>query len=370
MQFIDLKTQQNRISRNIEDAISRVLKHGQYIMGPEVQELESKLEVFTGSSNCISCSSGTDALLLTLLAYNVGPGDAIITTPFTFFATAEVIALCGATPVFVDIDSESYNICPHKIKKTIQTYESNNRDKLKGIITVDLFGCPADYDAIMPMADEYNLFVIQDSSQAFGATYKNRQAPTHGHVGTTSFFPAKPLGCYGDGGAVFTDDNRLANKIRSLRVHGKGSDKYNNVNIGINGRLDTLQAAILLEKFKIYPKEIEKRNHIANDYQDRLSSFKLQYVSGAVTSVWAQFVIESDCRDELMMRLQSFDIPSFIYYPKPLHLLDAMKKYGYQRGDFSVAESVSEKIFALPMHAYLSTHEVDYICRKLVNEMS
>jgi len=367
MQFIDLKTQQNIISKNIEDAISRVLKHGQYIMGPEVQELESRLELFTGSSNCISCSSGTDALLLSLLAYDVGPGDAIITTPFTFFATAEVIALCGATPVFVDIDPESYNICPHKIKKTIQSYESKYKDKLKGIITVDLFGCPADYDAIMPIAEEYNLFVIQDSSQAFGATYKNRKSPTHGHVGTTSFFPAKPLGCYGDGGAVFTDDDVLANKIRSLRVHGKGSDKYNNINIGINGRLDTLQAAILLEKLQIYPKEIEQRNIVANNYQNKLSVLKLQHISDSVTSVWAQFVLESDCRDELMVHLKSFNIPSFIYYPKPLHLLDAMKKYGYQKGDFSISESAAERIFAIPMHPYLEKNVINKISDNILD---
>jgi len=360
MQFIDLKAQQDRIRPQLDAAIKRVLDHGRYIMGPEISDLEEVLAEFSGSKHCISCGSGTGALLLGLMAFGVGAGDAVITTPFTFFATAEMIALTGATPVFVDIDPHTYNIDPAKIKEAIQTLESDDTLNLRGIITVDLFGLPADYDEIMPLAEKHGLFVLQDSAQAFGAEYKEKKCPAIGHIGTTSFFPAKPLGCYGDGGAVFTDDDALAETVRSLRIHGKGFDKYNNVRIGMNARMDTMQAAILLEKFKLYPEEIELRQRVAEGYQAALSDrYKLQVVPDGCRSVWAQYCLESDGRAEVMARLKKNDIPSMIYYITPLHLLDAFKHLGNDKGDFPVAESASEKIFALPMYPYLSEEDAE-----------
>jgi UDP-2-acetamido-2-deoxy-ribo-hexuluronate aminotransferase len=362
MQFIDLKTQQDRIRTEIDDAIQRVLDHGRYIMGPEIAELEEKLAAFSGSKHCISCGNGTDALLLGLMAFGVGAGDAVITTPFTFFATAEMIALTGATPVFVDIDPDTYNIDPAEIEKAILRIRDEGQLNLRGIITVDLFGLPSDYAAIMPLAEKHGLFVLQDAAQAFGAEYEGRKCPSHGHIGTTSFFPAKPLGCYGDGGAVFTDDDELAETMRSLRIHGKGSDKYNNIRIGMNARMDTMQAAILLEKFKLYPEEIELRQQVADGYHAALAErYKLQAVPDGSRSVWAQYCLESDNREAAMARLKEAGIPSMIYYVKPLHLLDAFKQLGGAEGDFPVAESVSQKIFALPMHPYLHTEEIDRI---------
>ncbi len=361
MQFIDLAAQQERIRPQIDAAIDRVLDHGRYIMGPEVAELENELVAFVDSKHCISCSSGTDALLLGLMAYGVGAGDAVFTSPFTFFATAEMIALTGATPVFVDIDPDTYNIDPKTLAEAVRQVREEGRLTPRGIIPVDLFGLPADYDAIMPFAEEQGLFLLQDAAQAFGAEYKGRKCPTQGHIGTTSFFPAKPLGCYGDGGAVFTDDDELAEKMRSFRVHGKGTDKYNNVRIGLNARLDTMQAAILLEKFKIYPEEIELRQLVAERYRDGLDGFKMQIIPEGNKSVYAQFCLESDRRDEIMAVLKVNGIPSVIYYVKPLHLLEAFSGLGYKRGDFPCAEKASQRIFALPMHPYLTEQQQSQI---------
>jgi len=363
MQFIDLKEQQRRIRLELDVAIARVLDHGRYVMGPEVAELEDQLAAIVGSRHCISCSSGTDALLLGLMAYGVGPGDAVITTPFTFFATAEMIALTGATPIFVDIDLDTYNIDPAKIEEVIHSVKAEGVLNLKGIIPVDLFGLPADYEKIMPLAEAHGLFVLQDAAQAFGAEAFGKKCPAHGHIGTTSFFPAKPLGCYGDGGAVFTDDDGMAEIIKSLRVHGEGVDKYNNVRIGINGRLDSIQAAVLLEKLKLYPEEIELRQQVASQYAEQLdSTLKLQAMPVGYKSVWAQFCIQADGRDEIMARLKQADIPSVIYYVKPMHLLDAFAGLGYREGDFPVAEAASKRIFAVPMHPYLTSEDVGHVC--------
>lgn len=362
MQFIDLKQQQEQIRPQIDAAIKRVLDHGKYIMGPEVAELESELASFVGSKHCISCASGTDALLLGLMAYGVGPGDAIFTTPFTFFATAEMIALTGATPVFVDIDPDTYNIDSTKLIDAIDRVTQEGILRPKGIVPVDLFGLPADYDAIIPLADERGMFVLQDAAQAFGAEYKGRKCPALGHVGITSFFPAKPLGCYGDGGAVFTDDDKLADIMRSLRVHGKGVDKYNNIRIGLNARMDTIQAAIVLEKLKIYPDEIERRQWAAEEYGKRLFGMKRQKILEGTTSVWAQFCVESTQRATIQATLKEVGIPSVVYYVKPLHLLAAFSYLGYCIGDFPVAEMVSEYIFALPFHPYLESRDIETIC--------
>ncbi|NOX51327.1 MAG: DegT/DnrJ/EryC1/StrS family aminotransferase [Gammaproteobacteria bacterium] len=360
MQFIDLKAQQKRIRPQINEAIKKVLDHGCYIMGPEVGQLESLLAEFIGVRHAIGCSSGTDALLLPLLAYGVGPGVAIFTTPFSFFASCEVIALTGATPVFVDIEPVSFNIDPAKLQAAIEVVKKDDKLKPKVIMPVDLFGQPADYDPIMQIAEVNGLFVLEDAAQAFGATYKSRRAPSLGHVGATSFFPAKPLGCYGDGGAIFTDDDQLAETMRSLLVHGKGKDKYNNVRIGLNARLDTIQAAILIEKMKIFVEEIELRQQVANRYTEAIAlavegSFKITppITRKDCTSVWAQYTISCDRRDDLQARFKHERIPSMIYYQKPIHLLDAMTYLGHQCGDFPVAEKAAHSVLALPFHPYL-----------------
>lgn len=363
MQFIDLNAQQQRIRPQIDAAIQKVLDHGQYIMGPEVEQLEQTLAEYVGVKHAIGCSNGSDALLLALLAYGVGPGDAIFTTPFTFFATCEMIALTGATPVFVDIDPMTFNIDPVKLEEAIANFAepstpNNPQSTLtpKGIIPVDLFGLPADYDAIMTIAETHGLFVLEDAAQAFGATYKGRKAPGLGHVGCTSFFPAKPLGCYGDGGAVFTDDDALAETIRSLVVHGKGSDKYNNLRIGLNARLDTLQAAILIEKLKIYDDELMLRQKVADNYTELLRSTRLvtPVTPQHSSSVWAQYTVRVEDRAALQEKLHEAGIPTAIYYVKPMHLLDAMAFLGHSEGDFPEAEAASRSVLSLPMHPYLA----------------
>lgn len=368
---MDLGAQRHRIEHEINDAIAKVLEHGKFIMGPEIAMLEDELCSFVGSRNCISCSSGTDAILMALLCYDVKPGDAIITTPFTFFATAEVISLLGATPVFVDIDESTFNINTDEIEATAAKVRREGKLNLRGLITVDLFGLPCDYDLILPIAEELDLFVIQDSAQAFGASYKGGRTPTQGHIGTTSFFPAKPLGCYGDGGAVFTDDDAIAEKLRSIRVHGKGADKYDNVRIGLNARLDTLQAAILLEKLKIYGEEIEARQRIATAYCAGLadSGVQIPIVPDGSSSVWAQFTIQTNFREKLQAALKAQGVPTAVYYTTPLHLLEAFADLGYRKGDFPVAEAMAQTVCSLPLHPYLEDGQIDAIC-KTVHEVN
>lgn len=373
MQFIDLKAQQERIRPQIDAAVKRVLDHGRYIMGPEVAELEQMLAQYAGTRHAIGCSSGTDALLLPLLAYGIGPGDAVFTTPFTFFATSEMISLTGATPVFVDIEPETFNMDPLKLTIAIADVVKEGKLTPRGIMPVDLFGLPADYDAIMAIAEEYCLFVLEDAAQAFGATYKGRRAPGLAHVGATSFFPAKPLGCYGDGGAVFTDDDIMAEKIRSLLVHGKGTDKYNNIRIGLNARLDTLQAAILIEKLKIYQEETDLRQQVAQRYTDALtanggSPFSIisPTIPAGSISVWAQYTIRCENRDDLQSRFQQAGIPTMVYYVKPTHLLDAMAYLGCREGDFPVAEYAARTVLSLPFYPYLTGEAQDQIIRKLL----
>jgi UDP-2-acetamido-2-deoxy-ribo-hexuluronate aminotransferase len=299
IQFIDLAAQQARIRGQVEERIRKVLDHGKYIMGPEVKELEDKLASYVGAKHCITCASGTDALLMPLMAYGAGPGDAIITTPFTFISTAEVVALLGATPIFVDIDPVTYNLDPAQLEKVMQSERVKQSGlKVKGIIPVDLFGQPADYDEIEAFAKKHNLFVLEDAAQSFGAEYRGRKTGSFGDVAATSFFPAKPFGCYGDGGAIFTNDDDLALKMRSIRVHGQGSDKYDNVRIGINGRFDTMQAAVLLAKLEIFDEELPLRNTVASRYSEKL---KGKYVTPAVkenrSSAWAQYSLLSEDRE-------------------------------------------------------------------------
>jgi len=365
--FIDLKTQQKRIRDSLEQRIKKVMDHGAYIMGPEIAELEEKLAHYVGVKHCIVCGSGTDALLMPLMAYGIKPGDAVFTSPFTFIATAEVVALLGATAVFVDIDPRTYNIDPIKLEEEIQKFLKNNSGrKARGIIPVDLFGQTADYDPIEAVAKKYNLFVLQDAAQSFGATYKGRKAGSMGNVAATSFFPAKPLGCYGDGGAIFCNDDAMLVQLRSIRVHGQGSDKYNNVRIGINGRLDTMQAAVLLAKMEIFDEEVHLRNSIAARYTQKLQhSVTTPFVPKDYVSVWAQYSVLVQQRDEMINRLKSRGVPTAVYYPKPLHLQEAFSSLGYQRGDFPVSERIADSIFSVPMHPYLREDVQDYIVKSI-----
>jgi len=371
IQFIDLRAQQQRILARVQENISRVLAHGQYIMGPEIRDLEERLAGYAGVRHAVSCSSGTDALLMALMAYGVGPGDAIFTSPFTFVATAEVISLLGATPVFVDIEPDTFNIDPDQLEKAITALE--NKDPQihplpkgfeslmpRGVIPVDLFGQPADYDRINTLAAHKGLFVIEDAAQSFGAEYKGKKACSLADVGATSFFPAKPLGCYGDGGMVFTDDDTLFDKMASVRVHGKGSDKYDNVRIGINGRCDTLQAAILLAKFEIFPEEMDMRQVVANRYTSALKEnphIQTPLVREGSLSAWAQYSLVSEKKDSILSALKKAGIPTAVYYPKPLHLQGAYAYLGHKPGDYPVSEDKAEKIFSLPMHPYLTETE-------------
>lgn len=371
VQFIDLKVQQQRISEKIQKNIARVLEHGQYVMGPEIDALEKALGEYVGVKHAVSCSSGTDALLMALMAYQVGPGDAVFTTPFTFVATAEVISLLGATPVFVDIEPDTFNMDPALLEKAIAALESKDPSlhplpkgyenlKSRGIIPVDLFGQPADYEAINRIALAEALFVLEDACQSFGGEFQGKRACSLADVAATSFFPAKPLGCYGDGGMVFTNDDRLHDYLTSIRIHGKGSDKYDNIRIGINGRCDTLQAAILLAKFEIFPEEIGLRQDVARRYTEALGASEkitTPFVREGSLSAWAQYSLLSDRKDAILAALAKEKIPTAIYYPKPLHLQGAYKYLGYKPGDFLVSELAAKKIFSLPMHPYLSEED-------------
>jgi dTDP-4-amino-4,6-dideoxygalactose transaminase len=376
MQFIDLAVQQKRIKDKIDANIAAILDHGKYIMGPEIGILEKRLADYVGVKHAIGCASGTDALLMALLAYQIGPGDAVFTSPFTFIATAEVISLLGATPVFVDIDPKSFNIDPAKLDRAVSALISNDSDihplpiannplpiTPKGIITVDLFGLPADYNRINTIAGNHDLFVIEDAAQSFGGEANGKMACSYGSIGCTSFFPAKPLGCYGDGGMCFTGDDELAEIMKSLRVHGKGHHKYDNVRIGVNGRLDTFQAGILLAKFDIFPEEIELRQQVANRYASLLnahSNLQLPAIPRDYKSAWAQYSVlaaDETQRTDLQNKLKVADIPSAIYYPKPLHLQNAFSDLGYRKGDFPISEEISRRIFSLPMHPYLAEED-------------
>ncbi len=354
MQFIDLATQQERIRPLIETGFKKILDHGQYILGPEIKEIEEKLAAFTGRPYAISVASGTDALLMPLLAERVGPGDAVFAPTFTFIATAGAIALTGATPVFVDIDPETFNIDPVKLEEAIRKTGSAKKLTPKGIIPVDLFGQPADYKAIQAIADKHGLFVLEDAAQSFGGSQNGRKAGALARVAGTSFFPAKPLGCYGDGGMIFTDDKGIHEQLLSIRVHGQGTDKYTNVRIGINGRMDSLQAAVLLAKMTIFPEEIERRQEVAARY-DRLlaGAVKTPLIRQGNTSAWAQYSVLHPRRDEVIKKLRDNGIPTAVYYPIPLHLQEAFANLGYRQGDFPVAEKIAGEIFSLPMHPYL-----------------
>jgi len=358
VQFIDLAAQYKKLKEDIDENIHKVLNHGKYIMGPEVTELEQKLAEYVGVKHCISCSNGTDALFMPLMAWGIGKGDAVFTTPFTFIATAEVVSLLGATPVFADIDEDTFNIDPVKFEEAIERVISEGKLKPKAIIPVDLFGLPADYDRIEAIARKYGLKVLEDAAQGFGGVYKGRRAGSFGDVAGTSFFPAKPLGCYGDGGAIFTNDDELAAVLKSIRVHGQGTNKYDNVRVGLNARLDTIQAAILLPKLKAFADyELDARNRSAAMYAKGLKGVvKTPSVPEGLISSWAQYSVLANSGEEkaaLQEKLKVEGIPTMVYYNKPLHLQTAYCGLGYAKGDFPVSEDVSSRVFSLPMHPYL-----------------
>ena len=363
--FIDLKYQYSLIRDEIHAGIDRVLESGHYILGAEIAELEKQLAEYAGVKHALACSSGTDALLMALMALGIGPGDAVFTTPFTFFATVETIALVGATPVFADIDEGTYNIDPAKLEEAILKVEREGKLKPKAVIPVDLFGLTADYRAIKPLADAHGLAIIEDACQAFGAVAPGgKRAPSLGTIGCTSFFPAKPLGCYGDGGAVFTDDDDLYDKLYSILVHGRSAeDRYNNVRLGLNARCDTIQAAVLLAKLKLFPGEVEMRQVVADRYRAGLKDVvSVQTIPEGCVSVYAQFCPRSPKFAEIQAALKAADVPTARYYPIPMHLLGATEYLGYKKGDMPVAEACAADIFALPMHPYLKAEDIDRIC--------
>ncbi|WP_462323474.1 DegT/DnrJ/EryC1/StrS family aminotransferase [Desulfoplanes sp.] len=368
--FIDLKAQYALIEDRVRANMDRVLEHGAYIMGPEIGDLEQRLGGYIGSTYALGCSSGSDALLMALMALDIGPGDAVLTTPFSFFATAEEIAMVGATPVFVDIDPGTFNIDPVCLEKAIGALEAKDGSQYplpkgyehltpKAVIPVDLFGLAADYDRIEPLCRAHGLKIIEDAAQAFGAVYKDRHAKAcgFGDIGCTSFFPAKPLGCYGDGGMCFTNDGELKEKLASIRVHGMGTDRYDNVRIGINGRLDALQAAVLLAKFELFPDEVAARNRIADRYAELLQeTVRTPKIPEGCVSVWAQYSVlarDAGHRGSLRSHLSDQGIPTAVYYPIPLHLQTAFKGLGYARGSMPVSEDAGERIFSLPIHPYM-----------------
>jgi len=357
--FANLKYQYKLYKDEIDSAIHAVLDKSNYIMGEEVKELEENLQEFTGAKHAITCSSGTDALLLAMMALDIKPGDEIITTPFTFIATAETIAFLGAVPVFVDIDEKTYNIDPAKIEEKITP-------KTKAIMPVSLYGQPADIESIQTIATKHNLKLIIDGAQSFGSTFNGKTDSNLGDISTTSFFPAKPLGCFGDGGAVFTNDDALAQMMKSLRVHGQ-SKRYHHKYIGMGGRMDTLQCAIVNVKLKHYKKDLALRQEVAKKYTEALQGKELVLptVDEKATSVWAQYSVRVKNRDEVQAQLKEQGIPTAVHYPMPLHLQEAFEYLNYAKGDFPISERVSDEIMSLPMNPYVIDIEIEYISEKM-----
>jgi UDP-2-acetamido-2-deoxy-ribo-hexuluronate aminotransferase len=362
--FIDLAAQRRRIGKSIDDAVARVMSHCQFINGPEVTQLEAALAAFSGARHVVTCASGTDALLMVLMAKGVGRGDAVLCPSFTFSATGEAVALTGATPVFVDVDESTFNMDAASLTRGIATAKQRGL-KPVGVIPVDLFGQSADHDSVAAVAEAEGLFVLDDAAQGFGASYKGRKLGTFGIATATSFFPAKPLGCFGDGGAIFTDDANLAETLRSIRVHGQGTDKYDNVRLGLTGRLDTMQAAILIEKLKIFEDEIAARNRLADRYARGLGNLVIvPRLASGCTSVWAQYTIRlpnGTDRDGFAAALKAQGIPTAIYYPKSMHQQTAYRNFPVADGGLPVSERLSEDVISLPMHAYLDEATQDRV---------
>ena len=371
--FIDVAEQRRRLGRAIDDAVARVLAHCQFIQGPEVHVLEAELAAFCGARHAISCASGTDALLLVLMAWQIGPGDAVICPSFTYHATAEMVALLGATPIIADVLPDTFNLDPASCERAVATAKRHGLEP-RAIIPVDLFGLPADHDGLAAIAAAHSLLVLDDAAQAFGARHRGKPIGTLAAATVTSFFPAKPLGCYGDGGAVFTDDDALAARVKSIRLHGEGVDRSEAARIGITGRLDTIQAAVLIEKLKIFPEEIEARNLVAARYCDALAEVAIVPRAGnESTSVWAQYTIrvQPGKRDALAAALKAQGIPTAIYYTKPLHRQPAYRHFPLAEGGVPVSDRLADEVVSLPMHAYLEPpvqgHIIESVRRALAN---
>jgi dTDP-4-amino-4,6-dideoxygalactose transaminase len=371
--FIDIAAQRRRLGTSVDEAVARVLAHCQFINGPEVTQLEAALASFSGAKHVVACASGTDALLMVLMARGVGRGDAVLCPSFTFCATGEVVALLGATPVFVDVDEATFNIDADSLKRGIATAKRLGL-KPVAVIPVDLFGQSADHDAIGAIAEAEGMFVLDDAAQAFGASYKGRRLGTFGHATATSFFPAKPLGCFGDGGAIFTDDAEFATTLRSVRVHGQGFDKYDNVRIGLTARLDTMQAAVLLEKLKVFEDEIAARNEVAARYARGLGNVvTVPRLASGCTSVWAQYTIRlprGRDRDGFAAALKAQGIPTAIYYPKSMHQQTAYKAFPVADGGLPASEKLSDDVISLPMHAYLDEPTQERIIKAVRGALS
>lgn len=365
MQFRDLKAQYNNIRDDINREISRVIDDSNFIMGNQVRELEEELAEYVGVKHCLSCGNGTDALQLAAMALDIKKDDAVFVPDFTFFASGEIISLMGATPVFVDVNYDTFNISPLKLEEAILNVKKDGKLNLKAVIAVDLFGLPADYPKIKEITDKYGLYLIEDGAQGFGGEINGEKACSFGDISTTSFFPAKPLGCYGDGGSIFTNNDKWANLIDSYRVHGKGENKYDNVRIGINSRLDTIQAAILLVKLKAFKNyELKKVNRIANIYTNELSKYvKTPIINNGFMSSWAQYTIKLESkqlRDQLQIKLREEGIPSMIYYPKPMHMQQAFKDnlYNFKNNNTNL---LCDTVLSLPMHPYLEDEDINLV---------
>jgi len=360
--FIDLKAQQQFLGNKIQDAINGVLEHGRYIMGPEIQTFEGLLAKFGELERAVSCSNGTDAIQLPLMAWNIGPGDAVFVPSFTFASTAEVVALVGATPVFIEVLPDTFNMDPQRLLAAIEEVEAEGKLTPRAVIAVDLFGQIANYPALQKITADKGLKLIADAAQGFGSTLDGSQAGKWADVVTTSFFPAKPLGCYGDGGAVLTNDHAVADIMASLRVHGKGSDKYDNVRIGMNARLDTIQAAVLIEKIAIFPGEIEKRNKVAKQYTQGLHNVvTTPFVPEGFVSTWAQYTIRVSDREAVQAKLKEANVPAVVYYPTPLHMQTAYSKFPTGGGELAVSEQLAGEVSSLPMHPYIEDDVINYI---------
>jgi len=363
--FIDLQAQRRRLGRRIDEGMQRVLTHGQFIMGPEVAELEKALAELCGAHYVISCANGTDALKLALRAFDIGPGDAVIVPGFSFSASAEAVVIVGATPVFCDVLPDSFNIDPRSLAASVDECLKAGL-KPRGVMPVDLFGLPCDYAAIESIAADLGLIVISDAAQSFGASLGERFVGTFGAITATSFFPSKPLGCYGDGGALFTGDGDAAALLRSLRQHGEGTGRYDNVRIGVNSRLDSLQAAVLLAKLSVFTEEVEQRQRVAQRYNEGLADLvEVPRLSNTARSVWAQYTIKLDNRDQVAASLKAAGVPTAVYYPRSLHQQPAYVGFPVVDGGLPVAESLSRRVLSLPFHPYLDVETQDYIVDRL-----
>jgi UDP-2-acetamido-2-deoxy-ribo-hexuluronate aminotransferase len=368
MQFRDLQTQYQRYKKEIDSAIQKVLNEAAFIGGPEVKELEEELAAYTGTKHCITCANGTEAMTMVLIAWGIGPGDAVFVPDFTFFSTGEVVSFSGATPVFVDVDPRTFNLDPLKLQQALVKVKEEGRLNPKAVIPVDLFGLPADYPAIEKIAASNNLLVLEDAAQSFGGSIGERKALSFGHAATTSFFPAKPLGCYGDGGAIFTNDDHLAEVISSLKVHGKGVHKYDNVRIGLNSRLDTLQAAILKVKLKAFREyELEAVNRVYTLYNEHLFTLvEVPFIPESYYSSFAQYTIKlknKTERDALQAHLRAAGIPSAVYYQKPMHSQEAFAGLNCADDQYPVTTRLCDTVLSLPMHPYLSEADLNRISR-------